>query len=101
MDTVKKNYALFHVRGCGGPVFFIDHMPELGEVAMPSSVTLLDGTSPSEGTLMICGTCCRVINQSDLSPAFFKEVTQRQSRLFQDDGHDSVDRLEHAQGGLL
>jgi hypothetical protein len=54
--------------GCGGVAFRYTERPWRGQVIDPSKARLLDGTIPTGGTRMICGTCGREAWIGDLVP---------------------------------
>lgn len=70
-------FALYHVNGCGGPCFLLDHMPAEGELTEPGRSANLDGSAISDAEPMKCGTCGEFLYSgfyhNDLSVLFVGE----------------------------
>lgn len=68
-----KNYQLMDIRGCNDIAFYLSEMPKIGELIKPTTVTLVDGTTPKHGSRIICGSCGRT---PVISIHFIKKVPE-------------------------
>lgn len=55
-STVVGVILLVH-RACGHPAFRYARLPRMDEPIFPELVRLLDGSVPSGGTPVLCGSC--------------------------------------------
>lgn len=58
-------YRVIHTEhtgdGCHQTAFFMNHKPVDGEIIDADGVTLLDGSTPTYGEHIICGSCHKTI----------------------------------------